>query len=278
MRTGATTRARARASRALDVVLDADCLLHVAKHIQCLRGIIGLTFASHSLYTVLHPRLNDLLPPISRPSGVVVTEPDNPWLPPGVWMLNVPSGNPMVPAKKKLEKLLSICSTDGSLHQVREALAGDARGSGAQVNGSLPELYELTALGYACKRARPMLVRLLLQNGADPNGIDSDGRRPLHCCSGIGYESQFRGHRRECARLLLGAGADCSLRSLRRITAHPTSKIGPPYQWTELQTPLEYARARLAKDPDDEAADVVKVLESPPTRWRVPPREPLVTA
>jgi len=264
---GATTRSRARASRALDVVLDADCLFHVAKHVQCIRGIIGLTFASHSLCTVLHPRLTQLLPPISRPSGTVVTVTDNPRFPPGVCLITAPA------AQRKLEKLLDLCSTDGCLRQVRNALA-----FGADVNGSYPDQFELTALGYACKRARPALVRLLLQHGADPNGIDSFGRRPLHCCSGIGYEWQCLFHRGECAWLLLGSGADCSLRSLRRITAHPTNKRGPPYQWTEHQTPLQYARARIARDEHDDAADVVKVLGSPFSRWRMPPRAPLVPA
>ena len=77
----------------------------------------------------------------------------------------------------------------------------------------------VTALAVACKHGHKELVRLLLENGADPNMVNDAGIAPLHLVCLLGYT--------EIAAMLLNAGADQEVRM-------QTEEQFTPFQLTRL--------------------------------------------
>ena len=77
----------------------------------------------------------------------------------------------------------------------------------------------MTALAVACRHGHKELVRLLLENGADPNMVNDVGIAPLHLVCLLGYT--------EIAEMLLNAGADQDVRMR-------TEEQFTPFQLTRL--------------------------------------------
>ena len=77
----------------------------------------------------------------------------------------------------------------------------------------------VTALAVACRHGHKELVRLLLENGADPNMVNDVGIAPLHLVCLLGYT--------EIAERLLNAGADQDVRMR-------TEEQFTPFQLTRL--------------------------------------------
>ena len=77
----------------------------------------------------------------------------------------------------------------------------------------------VTALAVACRHGHKELVRLLLENGADPNMVNDVGIAPLHLVCLLGYT--------EIAEMLLNAGADQDVRM-------QTEEQFTPFQLTRL--------------------------------------------
>ena len=77
----------------------------------------------------------------------------------------------------------------------------------------------VTALAVACRHGHKELVRLLLENGADPNMVNDVGIAPLHLVCLLGYT--------EIAEMLLNAGADQDVRMR-------TEEQFTPFQLTRL--------------------------------------------
>ena len=78
----------------------------------------------------------------------------------------------------------------------------------------------VTALAVACKHGHKELVRLLLENGADPNMVNDAGIAPLHLVCLLGYT--------EIAEMLLNAGADqdVRMRSEEQFTPFQLARLG----------------------------------------------------
>ena len=78
----------------------------------------------------------------------------------------------------------------------------------------------VTALAVACKHGHKELVRLLLENGADPNMVNDVGIAPLHLVCLLGYT--------EIAEMLLNAGADqdVRMRSEEQFTPFQLARLG----------------------------------------------------
>jgi len=99
----------------------------------------------------------------------------------------------------------------GDLPRMREMIDNDP----AVVNRHPPtwkSVYQPTALAYAVWGNQPSAVRLLLENGADPNLADGDHNyHPLHWTS---YKSDHA----ECAQFLVNAGADVAVKTARGFT------------------------------------------------------------
>ena len=90
------------------------------------------------------------------------------------------------------------------------------RSPGIRVNQRTETL--VTALAVACKHGHKELVRLLLENGADPNMVNNAGMTPLHFACLLGYT--------EIAEMLLNAGADMELKAEQEYTCYEVAKIG----------------------------------------------------
>jgi ankyrin repeat protein len=79
---------------------------------------------------------------------------------------------------------------------------------------------------------RPLVVRFLLEQGADPNARDNAGLTPLHLATGNGWL--------DCARVLIDGGADVNARANER---------GLPDAWRGV-TPLGVLSATERKRDD----------------------------
>ena len=85
-------------------------------------------------------------------------------------------------------------------------------------NVNQPDEQGVSALSWAVFGGHAHVVRFLLKRGANPNQPDRHtGRVPLHYCS-------VRGEKPDCAKALLRAGADVSVRS---------AKLGTPRDWAQ---------------------------------------------
>jgi ankyrin repeat protein len=81
------------------------------------------------------------------------------------------------------------------------------------------------ALQDACRAASTSCVDLAVAHGADVNGVDEYGRRPLHC---VVFRDDQLADRAAIVRALLAAGADPTIPSEPRLPDHPGGEL--PWQ------------------------------------------------
>ena len=250
-------RRRLRSWRPSLVSLDADSLVSIAEASTDIPGLVGLTCSCSTLFNLLHPRLHLLLPPPRRPVGEALKSVHG-HFPPGT----------VVSATDDREDhgLSTACFADSDLARVKEALRRGAELNG--IYGNSMVFKWSTPIGYACCLGKLEFVRHLLIAGADPNGLDAQGLRPLHRCSSGGHlASGGRADRPACALLLLRAGADPGLRCLRKMPqTGPTLGSGA---WAPAETAHELAV-------EQGAAGVAAVLAEPPPPRRMRPRRPCI--
>ena len=117
--------------------------------------------------------------------------------------------------------------------------------SGEDPNAHQPaskSAYRPTPLAYAVWGDQPDALRLLLEHGGDPNRADGDGNyHPLHW-------AVYKGDHADCAQLLVDAGADVMVRTLRGFTALELARGqnelvgGKPFVASVLEDAQRYPR------------------------------------
>ncbi len=256
------TRRRARSAATATAVqpwfdaLDDDIVLLVASHISTF-SVLTLLSSCKRLCNLLHLHGHRLVPAPSRPlaksrDAQMLSGPTG-LFPPGTVVCGGQSDDQ------------GLCDAVSPPHgrQPRASKARSALENGAQINGTYGDaengFYWSTPLGFACALGHMQLVRWLLVNGADPNGVDACGYRPLHrCIEGGPSQAPHRNEHHDVALLLLRAGANPRL---RRFCRHRGV-------WELTRTPLESALAVGARR-------VGKLLAAARPRWRMLPRAEL---
>ncbi|WP_154792353.1 ankyrin repeat domain-containing protein [Occultella kanbiaonis] len=97
--------------------------------------------------------------------------------------------------KTPLEDTVDVNTSDAT----SETMVPILLAAGADVNAQNAITGE-TALGVACVTSSDLAIGLLLDGGADPDGADANGSRPLHGCARVNRGAQLI--------VLLDAGAD----------------------------------------------------------------------
>ena len=130
---------------------------------------------------------------------------------------------------------LGIASKYGHIEVIKHLL----KASGAQVNQTTGE--GATALGIAAKNGQDDIVRLLLENGADPNIKSRTGITPL-------YAACLYGHT-EIVRMLLDSGADMDAEMTSGEATYTPYRVAELVGHREVMSLLTAHRQRREQGP-----------------------------
>lgn len=120
----------------------------------------------------------------------------------------VPHNHEINQGNENGETCLMLACERGSAEIVRILLDEGADPTLADIKG-------VTPLIITCKRGHEKIVPLLLKKGAKVNTQDEDGNTPLHMC--IKFYREFSGHRK-CVELLLDAGSSLDVKNKEGLT------------------------------------------------------------